>query len=80
MKKEFVFLGMLLLFFFAAKGQEQEYLKHVVKKGERVRQIAKDYGLKSKEVYPVEPGCKKTPQSECNSFNSDKGHQKTFSF
>ena len=36
MKKEFVFLGMLLLFVFAANGQEQIFFKYVVKKGERV--------------------------------------------
>ena len=80
MKKEFVFLGMLLLFFFAAKGQEQEYLKHVVKKGERVRQIAKDYGLKSKEVYRLNPGLRKRPKANAILLIPIKDIKKPFLF
>lgn len=80
MKKKFVFLGMLLLFFFAAKGQEQEYLKHVVKKGERVRQIAKDYGLKSKEVYRLNPGLRKRPKANAVLLIPIKDIKKPFLF
>ena len=80
MKKEFVFLGMLLLFFFAAKGQEQEYHKHVVKKGERVRQIAKDYGLKSKDVYRLNPGVRKRPKANAILLIPIKDIKKPFLF
>ena len=80
MKKEFVLLGMLLLFFFAAKGQEQEYHKHVVKKGERVRQIAKDYGLKSKDVYRLNPGVRKRPKANAILLIPIKDIKKPFLF
>ena len=80
MKKIFVFLGMFLLFAFAVNGQEQEYLKHVVKKGERVRQIAKDYGLKSKEVYRLNPGLRKRPKANTILLIPTKNIKKPFLF
>lgn len=80
MKKEFVFFGMLLLFVFSANGQEQVFFKHVVKKGERVRQIANDYGVKYKELYRVNPGVRKRPKANAILLIPIKDIKKPFLF
>lgn len=60
MKKTLFFLAMCL--FLTANGQETKGIYHLVKKGERVRKIAEKYGVKSKDIYRLNPGLKRRPK------------------
>ena len=62
------------------RGKSRNTIKHVVKKGERVRQIAKDYGLKSKEVYRLNPGVRKRPKANAILLIPIKDIKKPFLF
>jgi LysM repeat protein len=48
-------LYFLFLIILSACGQQRRYISHTVKQGETIKSIAKDYGIKSKELMQLNP-------------------------
>lgn len=60
--KKIVFLFCLSLFtILTACGQQKKFITYTVKEGESVRDLARRYDVKSKEILRLNPGLKKRP-------------------
>ena len=57
-----VFFLLLFVSVLTACGQQKKYISYTVKSGETIKSIAKDRGLKSKDLTNLNPGISKTPE------------------
>ncbi len=61
MKKIIFLLIVFLVSTFSVSAQQKKYITYKVKEGESVRNIAKDFDVKSKEILRLNPGLRKRP-------------------
>ena len=61
MKKFKLFICLLFVTVFVACGQQKKYINYTVQKGETLKSIAKDNGIKAKEIQKLNPDVPKKP-------------------
>jgi LysM repeat protein len=62
MKKIILLLSLSLFTILTACAQQKEFITYTIKKGESVRDLAKRYDVRSKEILRLNPGLKRKPK------------------
>ena len=63
MRKIVLLVCLSIFTFLTACAQQKRYIKYTVKEGESVRELAKRYDVKTKEILRLNPGLKKKPDA-----------------